>query len=69
MICEMAVWRDGNLARQFSRRDLEFAQFVSEDFAGVNCGARHLAKSSVRLSLKLKIIVAKSCGLYDVRQT
>jgi hypothetical protein len=28
-----AVWRDGNLARQFSRRDLELAQLVSEDFA------------------------------------
>jgi hypothetical protein len=26
-------------------------------------------ESSVRLSLKLKIIVAKSSGLYDVRQT
>ena len=41
-----AVRRHGNLTRQLGRRDLEFAQFVGENLAGMNCGAGHRRLSS-----------------------
>jgi hypothetical protein len=40
-----AIGRDVDLPRKLGRRDAKLGQLVSEDFSGVNGGARHGSNS------------------------
>jgi hypothetical protein len=43
-----AVRRNGELPRQFGRRDFQLVQFVGENFAGMDCGAGHRFSFSIQ---------------------